>query len=216
MVQLMTAPPAVTLSSHTVLTGRCAALRLRASALCQRSERLRARSQSIAGRFATVCQDVGNWRQFGFGRVPLPALRSVVPIAGGAATEVVLRDYIAATCLAPGEGALRDDEPLLANGILDSLGIIRLAAFVEETFGVAVPDEALLPEHFGTVRRVAALVEHLEGASRRCVSGAGQREANGGAAAGATLAPDAAAVSVDHRLGEVEPQPAALGAQLLL
>jgi acyl carrier protein len=79
------------------------------------------------------------------------------------ATGAVLRAFIVATCLGPGETTLRDDEPLLANGILDSLGIVHLAAFIEETFGVAVPDEALLPEHFGTVRRVAALVDHLEG-----------------------------------------------------
>lgn len=87
---------------------------------------------------------------------------SLVRLAGGEATETVLHDYIAATCLAPGDEALDRDEPLLANGILDSLGILRLAAFIEETFGVPVPDDALLPEHFGTVRRVAALVGHLE------------------------------------------------------
>ncbi|HEY7062831.1 MAG TPA: acyl carrier protein [Chloroflexota bacterium] len=88
-------------------------------------------------------------------------MRLVRP-AGGDATENLLHDYIAATCLAPGDEVLDRDEPLLANGILDSLGILRLAAFIEETFGIAVPDDALLPEHFGSVRRVAALVGHLE------------------------------------------------------
>jgi acyl carrier protein len=200
-------PPAL-----TVRSGQCAALRSRASVLCERSERLRGRSQAIAGRFAAAQRDLGQLWDQALGREVQPARSSVVPIGGGAATEVVLRDYIAATCLGPGDTALRDDEPLLANGILDSLGIVRLAAFIEETFGVAVPDDALLPEHFGTVRRVAALVERLEGATGRCRLGAGQGEANGRAPTSGTLDPDAAAVAVDHRLGKIEPQPAALGA----
>jgi acyl carrier protein len=87
---------------------------------------------------------------------------SAPPLSGGAATETVLRDFIITMCLGPGESALGDDEPLLANGILDSLGIIRLAAFIEETFSIGVPDDALLPENFSTLRRVTALVEHLE------------------------------------------------------
>jgi acyl carrier protein len=82
--------------------------------------------------------------------------------AGRAATETILSGFIATTCLAPGDDTLRPDEPLLANGILDSLGIMHLAAFIEDTFAVTVPDDALLPEHFGTVRRVAALVKRLQ------------------------------------------------------
>jgi acyl carrier protein len=83
-------------------------------------------------------------------------------IGGGAATEAALRAFISETCLAPGDPGLEDDEPLLTNGILDSLGIMRLAVFIEETFGVNVADEALVPENFGSLRRVAALIERLE------------------------------------------------------
>jgi len=82
-------------------------------------------------------------------------------VDGRAATETIIRDFIAATCLAPGDDALRLDETLLGNGILDSLGIVHLAAFVEDTFGVVVPDDALVPENFGTIHRITALVGHL-------------------------------------------------------
>src|SRR4051794_34580870 len=101
--------------------------------------------------------------------VAQPSLASGVALAapprpqvdGRAATETIIRDFIATTCLAPGDDVLRLDEPLLANGILDSLGIVHLAAFVEDTFGVPVPDDALLPENFSTIHRVAALISQL-------------------------------------------------------
>jgi acyl carrier protein len=71
--------------------------------------------------------------------------------------------YVTATLMSPGEAeALGEDEPLLGRGILDSPGIMRLVAFIEEEFDVEVPDTALVPEHFGTLRRLAAFVRRLE------------------------------------------------------
>ena len=199
MLDTMVASPSGMQLAFPILAARCAGLRARAGILCRESERLRARSQSIAFRFAAAQQGVGRLRRFGFDWEPAPARPAALPISGGAATEAVLRDYISTTCLAPGDPSLRNDEALLANGILDSLGIVRLAAFIEETFGVVVPDEALLPENFGTVRRVAALVERLEACKRHRL-GDGEREANDAAAAGAARDPDAAAVGVNDGL----------------
>ncbi len=142
------------------VAGNCAALRSKAQGIFERSQRACARSREVAAHMAAVQTGVGCWWRLGApGERELPRL---LPISGGATTESVVRDFIAATCLAPGDGELGDDEPILANGILDSLGILRLAVFIEETFGVAVPEEAFLPEHFSTVRRVATFVESLE------------------------------------------------------
>ena len=55
-----------------------------------------------------------------------------------------------------------DDESFLASGIIESLGIMQIVAFVESEFGVAVPDADLVPENFDSINRIAAYVE------RRC------------------------------------------------
>lgn len=55
--------------------------------------------------------------------------------------------------------ALGDDDHLLANGILDSLGVLDLVGYLEQEFGIAVSDDDLLPEHFETLRRLTAFVE---------------------------------------------------------
>jgi acyl carrier protein len=43
------------------------------------------------------------------------------------------------------------DTPLLGN-VLDSLGLVNLFGFIEDEFGLTVPDDALVPENFRTVR----------------------------------------------------------------
>jgi acyl carrier protein len=51
------------------------------------------------------------------------------------------------------------DESLLAAGILDSLGLLRLVAHLEEQFGVTFEDTDVIPENFETLRAIQALVE---------------------------------------------------------
>ena len=55
-----------------------------------------------------------------------------------------------------------DDQSFLGTGIVDSLGIVQLVAFVESAFGLKVPDGDLLPENLDSVSRLAAYVD------RRC------------------------------------------------
>lgn len=50
------------------------------------------------------------------------------------------------------------DTPLLDSGLIDSTGIIELVTFLESEFGVKVADEEIIPDHFETVARIAALV----------------------------------------------------------
>lgn len=48
---------------------------------------------------------------------------------------------------------------LLESGILDSLGILDLVAFVEQNFGIVLTDEELVPEHFQSIDRLAAFIQ---------------------------------------------------------
>lgn len=53
---------------------------------------------------------------------------------------------------------LPDDLPLIENSVIDSLGIFEMVQFIEREFGVAVDDEDLVLENFGTIRDIARLV----------------------------------------------------------
>jgi acyl carrier protein len=50
------------------------------------------------------------------------------------------------------------DASFLDSGLIDSTGILEIVLFVEETFGITVEDDEVLPEHFDSVHRLAAYV----------------------------------------------------------
>jgi acyl carrier protein len=54
---------------------------------------------------------------------------------------------------------LADDEPLIESGILDSLGVLKILAYLDETFGVDLASAEIKLENFRTVRSICDLVE---------------------------------------------------------
>lgn len=50
------------------------------------------------------------------------------------------------------------DDDLLNGGLIDSLGVVRLIAFIEETYSVKVPPQDMVIENFVSVQ---AVVEYL-------------------------------------------------------
>jgi acyl carrier protein len=57
-----------------------------------------------------------------------------------------------------GAVAVAPDTDIIGEGLVDSLAIFKLIAYVEETFGVTIaPDEVLL-ENFQTLRAVRNLI----------------------------------------------------------
>lgn len=54
---------------------------------------------------------------------------------------------------------LDDDEPLIESGIIDSLGILKILAFMDETFGVDLSSDQIKLENFKTVSSICALVD---------------------------------------------------------
>lgn len=55
------------------------------------------------------------------------------------------------------------DHDLLSDGVIDSLGLLKLIAWVEDRFDLSVDDTALDPNNF---RSVAAIDSFIDGASR--------------------------------------------------
>ncbi|HTC48196.1 MAG TPA: acyl carrier protein [Candidatus Aquilonibacter sp.] len=59
---------------------------------------------------------------------------------------------------AKGITVVGDDESLIENGVIDSLGIFRLVTFLEETFGVKIGDEEISAENLQNVNMIEQLV----------------------------------------------------------
>lgn len=78
--------------------------------------------------------------------------------------ETQIREYIADNFLFSDNGyQLSDDVSFLEEAIVDSTGVLELVLFVEETFGITVEDDEILPENFDSVSQLAAYVRHKMG-----------------------------------------------------
>ena len=51
-----------------------------------------------------------------------------------------------------------NEDPLLKNGLIDSLGILEVVTFLEREFGIVVSDEELLPENFESIGSLSKFV----------------------------------------------------------
>lgn len=52
-------------------------------------------------------------------------------------------------------------DDLLVSGLLDSLGVMRLVAHIEQKYGVRIPPEDITIEHFASVDAIAAYADNL-------------------------------------------------------
>lgn len=69
--------------------------------------------------------------------------------------EVLLRYISKDLLIGQNDLTLEADENILTSGLIDSLGIMRMVAFVEDEFGIAIPPEDVTIEHFRTVQHLA-------------------------------------------------------------
>ena len=58
-----------------------------------------------------------------------------------------------------GEIELSPEDDLLGSGLLDSMGVMRLVGFVEETFNIKIPPEDIVIENFMDVKAITNYVE---------------------------------------------------------
>jgi acyl carrier protein len=72
--------------------------------------------------------------------------------------SVVIKEYIREELMNGSNGELDESENLLAAGVIDSLGILRLVSFVEEKFGIEVPDEDVTIDNFQSVKAMSDYV----------------------------------------------------------
>ncbi|MFF4173872.1 acyl carrier protein [Streptomyces sp. NPDC001744] len=56
-------------------------------------------------------------------------------------------------------GELTDDHDLLENGVVDSLGLLKVIAWLEDRYGIDADTVDLDPESFTTVASITAFIE---------------------------------------------------------
>ncbi len=76
-----------------------------------------------------------------------------------AAVKDQIREYVLEEfAKTKGINQITDQEVLTKNGIIDSMGIFRLVAFLEETFKVRIGDEEITHDNLESVDAIERLV----------------------------------------------------------
>ncbi len=71
----------------------------------------------------------------------------------------ILEDYIRTHLLVDRGRQLHLDTALVSEGLVDSMGLVMLAAFVEERFGVRIDDADMRAGHLETIDEILSLID---------------------------------------------------------
>jgi acyl carrier protein len=69
-----------------------------------------------------------------------------------------LRSYITRELIRDAKYPLKDDEGIITNGLMDSFALAEFAVYVEQEFGVYIPDPDLTVAKMDTLNQMVARV----------------------------------------------------------
>lgn len=76
-----------------------------------------------------------------------------------------VRDYIVENFLFGDASPLGDDDmSLLDGGIIDSVGVMELVAFLEQDFELSIEDDELVPENLDSVNNLCGFIARKQAA----------------------------------------------------
>jgi acyl carrier protein len=70
-----------------------------------------------------------------------------------------IRKFIIDNFMFGNSNGIKDDTSFLGEGIIDSTGVLELVTFIEETFGLKVDDEELIPENLDSVDNIVGYLQ---------------------------------------------------------
>lgn len=70
-----------------------------------------------------------------------------------------IRSFVVKKFPAARKKEVNDETLLLESRIIDSLGVLDVVTFLEQSFNIVVSDDELTPDNFGTIAAIASFVE---------------------------------------------------------
>lgn len=68
--------------------------------------------------------------------------------------NATVREFIAENFLFRADADLDDEQSLLDSGVIDSTGVLEVIAFLEQTFGISIADEEIVPENLDSINNM--------------------------------------------------------------
>lgn len=73
--------------------------------------------------------------------------------------EQEIRDFLAANFfLGEDPAALQNSSSLIETGVIDSTGVLELVGFLEDTYGIRIEDDDLIPDNLDSIDNILKFV----------------------------------------------------------
>ena len=76
--------------------------------------------------------------------------------------QKTFRNFIIENFLFEEDDNLKENTSFLENGIIDSTGVLELVMFIEETYGISVEDDEIVPENLDSISKIAEYVQRKQ------------------------------------------------------
>ncbi len=76
--------------------------------------------------------------------------------------QKTFRNFIIENFLFEEDDNLKEDTSFLENGVIDSTGVLELVMFIEETYGISVEDDEIVPENLDSISKIAEYVQRKQ------------------------------------------------------
>ena len=76
--------------------------------------------------------------------------------------QKTFHNFIIENFIFQGDDGLKEDTSFLENGIIDSTGVLELVAFIEETYGISVDDDEIVPENLDSISNITKYIQRKQ------------------------------------------------------
>lgn len=73
-----------------------------------------------------------------------------------------LIEYIMKEFVEDPDEEIEENTPLISSGLIDSLSVVSLVAFIDKKFGVKIPDEKGTVDNFETVNKIIEVINEFK------------------------------------------------------
>ncbi len=73
-----------------------------------------------------------------------------------------IRQFIIENFLFEEDDNLKEDTSFLENGIIDSTGVLELVMYIEETYGISVDDDEIVPENLDSIANITEYIQRKQ------------------------------------------------------
>ncbi|MAU72729.1 MAG: hypothetical protein CML04_11605 [Pseudozobellia sp.] len=76
--------------------------------------------------------------------------------------KVTITNYIIEHITKQKVSGISEDEDLLGSGLVDSLGMMKLIAFIEKEYNLSIPSKDMTVENFMTIEQILNYIESIK------------------------------------------------------